>query len=54
MADFWVKVIGKDKFTVLGEFDLDQIEKGLTLMGGGPFYITIFSKSGSGDWSAVW
>jgi hypothetical protein len=52
-ADFWVKVIGQDGRTVLGDFDLDNGEI-IQLSGGGTFYLTIYSKSGSGNWSATY
>jgi len=51
MADFWVKVVGEDGYTILGDFDLDDGEI-IQLMGGGTFYLTVYSKSGEGDWSA--
>ena len=51
LADFWVRVVGEDGYTVLGDFDLDEGEI-IQLMGGGTFYLTVYSKSGEGDWSA--
>ena len=53
IADFWVKVIGGDGIEVLGDFDLDQGEI-IQLMGAGTFYIKVYSKSGAGNWSAVY
>jgi hypothetical protein len=50
-VDFWVKVVGQDGSTVLGNFDLDNGEI-IQLMGGGTFYLTIYSNRGSGYWSA--
>jgi hypothetical protein len=50
-VDFWVKVVGQDGSTVLGDFDLDNGEI-IQLSGGGTFYVTIYSKSGAGNWSA--
>jgi hypothetical protein len=52
-ADFWVRVIGEDGVEVLGDFDLDNGEI-IQLMGGGTFYLKIFSKDGAGSWSAVY
>ena len=52
-ADFWVEVVGEDGYTVLGDFDLDNGEI-IQLMGGGMFYITIYSNNGAGNWSAGW
>jgi len=49
-ADFWVKVVGKDGVTVLGEFDLDEGEI-IQLSGGSVFFVTIYSKDGEGSWS---
>jgi len=51
-VDFWVKVVGQDGYTVLGDSDLDTGDL-VQLMGGGTFYITVYSKSGSGNWSAT-
>ncbi len=48
---FWVKVVGQDGSTVLGDFDLDNGEI-IQLSGGGTFYVTIYSKMGAGNWSA--
>jgi hypothetical protein len=50
-ADFWVKVVGQDGTSVLGDFDLDNGEV-IQLSGGGTFYLTIYSRLGEGDWSA--
>ena len=50
-VDFWVKVVGQDGYTVLGNFDLDNGEI-IQLMGGGTFYLTIYSNRGSGYWNA--
>jgi hypothetical protein len=52
-VDFWVEVIGEDGYSVLGDFDLDNGEI-IRLLGGGTFYMKIYSKSGSGNWSAEW
>jgi serine/threonine protein kinase len=51
LADVWVKVVGEDGFTVLGDFDLDEGEI-IQLMGGGVFYLTVYSKEGAATWSA--
>jgi hypothetical protein len=51
-VDFWVKVVGQDGYTILGDFDLDNGEI-IQLMGGGTFYLTVYSKSGGGNWSAT-
>jgi len=51
LADVWVKVVGEDGFTVLGDFDLDEGEI-IQLMGGGVFYLTVYSKDGAATWSA--
>jgi len=48
---FWVKVIGQDGTSVLGDFDLDNGEI-IQLSGGGTFYLTVYSKMGAGNWSA--
>ncbi len=50
-ADFWVKVVGQDGRTVLGNFDLDNGEI-IQLSGGGTFYLTVYSNRGAGNWSA--
>jgi tetratricopeptide (TPR) repeat protein len=52
-VDFWVKVIGKDGTTVLGDVDLDE-GRFVQLSGGGTFYLTIYSKKGAGEWRAIW
>ena len=52
-VDYWVEVVGQDGYTVLGNFDLDNGEI-IQLMGGGTFYLTIYSNRGSGNWSAGW
>jgi hypothetical protein len=52
-ADFWVKVVGEDGIEVLGDFDLDNGEI-IQLMGGGTFYLKVYSKEGAGNWSAVY
>jgi len=52
-VDFWVKVVGQDGYTVLGDFDLDNGEI-IQLSGGGTFYVTIYSKMGAGNWSATY
>ena len=52
-VDYWVEVVGQDGYTVLGNFDLDNGEI-IQLMGGGTFYLTIYSNYGSGNWSAGW
>jgi len=52
-VDFWVEVVGEDGYTVLGDFDLDNGEI-IQLMGGGMFYLTVYSNYGAGDWSAYW
>ncbi len=52
-VDFWVKVVGQDGYTVLGDFDLDNGEI-IQLSGGGTFYVTVYSKMGAGNWSATY
>jgi uncharacterized protein involved in tellurium resistance len=52
-TDFWVKVVGQDGRTVLGNFDLDNGEI-INLSGGGIFYLTIYSNRGAGNWSATY
>ena len=52
-VDFWVKVVGQDGYTVLGDFDLDTGEV-IQLSGGGTFYVTVYSKMGAGNWSATY
>jgi hypothetical protein len=52
-VDFWVKVVGQDGYTVLGDFDLDNGEV-IQLSGGGTFYLTIYSRMGAGNWSATY
>ncbi len=52
-VDFWVKVVGQDGRTVLGNFDLDNGEI-IQLQGGGTFYLTVYSNRGAGYWSAAW
>ncbi|MBN1882260.1 MAG: protein kinase [Deltaproteobacteria bacterium] len=51
LADIWVEVVGEDGYTVLGDFDLDDGEI-IQLMGGGVFYLTVYSKDGAATWSA--
>jgi hypothetical protein len=51
-VDFWVRVIGEDGIEVMGDFDLDNGEV-IQLVGGGTFYLKVYSKDGAGDWSAV-
>jgi len=50
---FWVKVVGQDGNTVLGDFDLDNGEI-IQLSGGGTFYLTVYSRTGAGNWSATY
>jgi hypothetical protein len=52
-VDFWVKVVGQDGSTVLGDFDLDNGEI-IQLSGGGTFYLTIYSRTGAGNWSTTY
>jgi len=52
-ADFWVAVLGEDGTSKLGDFDLDNGEI-IQLIGGGVFYVKIYSKEGAGEWSAVY
>jgi hypothetical protein len=52
-VDFWVKVVGQDGYTVLGDFDLDNGEV-IQLSGGGTFYVTVYSKMGAGNWSTTY
>jgi hypothetical protein len=52
-VSFWVKVVGQDGSTVLGDFDLNNGEI-IQLSGGGTFYVTIYSKMGAGNWSATY
>ena len=52
-VDFWVKVVGQDGSTILGNFDLDR-GKIIQLSGGGTFYMRVYSRSGSGNWSCTW
>lgn len=51
-ADFWVKVYGEEG-DELGDFDLDNGEI-IQLLNGGKFTLRIYSKSGSGSWSATY
>ncbi|MBN1881911.1 MAG: hypothetical protein JW885_07040 [Deltaproteobacteria bacterium] len=46
-----MKVTGPDGYTILGNYDLDNGNI-IQLMGGGTFYLTIFSNRGSGYWNA--
>ncbi len=50
-ADFWVKIMAKDGTTLLDDI---KLRKGydIVLLNGGTFYLTIYSKSGEGRWSA--
>jgi hypothetical protein len=50
---FWVKVVGQDGTSILGDFDLDNGEI-IQLSGGGTFYLTVYSKMGAGNWSATY
>jgi hypothetical protein len=52
-AYFMVEVVGQDGSTVLGNFDLDDGNV-IQLTGGGTFYLTIYSGSGAGYWSATY
>lgn len=49
-ADFWVKVYGSSG-KQLGDYDLDNGDV-ITLTGGGKFKLKIYSKRGSGSWTA--
>jgi hypothetical protein len=51
-VDFWVTVTGEDG-SALGNFDLDNGEV-IQLMGGGTFWLTIYSVTGMGNWSATY
>jgi hypothetical protein len=53
MVDFWVTVLGEDGTSELGNFDLDEGEI-IQLVGGGVFYVKIYSREGAGEWSAVY
>lgn len=52
-VDFWVEVVGKDGRTVSNNVDLSS-SGGIQLIGGGRFYITVYSNRGSGNWSCSW
>lgn len=52
-ADFWVYVSDINGNTVMDWWDLD-IGTVLSLAGNQNYYVTIYSRSGSGDWSASW
>ncbi|MBN1882791.1 MAG: hypothetical protein JW885_11500 [Deltaproteobacteria bacterium] len=52
-VDFWVTILGEDGKSELGDFDLDNGEI-IQLIGGGVFYVKIYSKEGAGEWSAVY
>jgi|WetSurMetagenome_2_1015567.scaffolds.fasta_scaffold448527_1 hypothetical protein len=49
-ASFWVKVFGSSG-KQLGDYDLNEGET-INLTGGGKFTLKIYSKSGSGAWTA--
>jgi hypothetical protein len=49
-ANFWVKVYSSSG-KVLGDYDLDNGDT-ITLTGGGTFKLKIYSKDGSGAWTA--
>lgn len=49
-ASFWVKVYGSSG-KLLGDYDLDEGDV-INLTGGGKFTLKIYSKSGSGEWTA--
>jgi len=51
-ASFHVRVVGKDRRSVLGDFDLDNGEV-IELYGGGNFYITLYSVRGAGPFTAT-
>ena len=51
-TQFWVTVYGRNH-NELGEFDLTEGTT-IELTGTGLFYLEVFSKSGSGTWSAEW
>lgn len=51
-ADFWVTVYGMNH-NHLGTFRLDDGEV-IELTGGGQFYLEVYSKSGTGEWSCEW
>ncbi len=51
-ADFWVTVYGMDH-NHLGTFRLDDGPV-IELTGGGQFYIEVYSKDGTGEWSCEW
>jgi hypothetical protein len=52
-ADFWVKVYAKDFETLLGDYSLNKSPI-VPLKGKGMFRISVYSRRGSGDWSATW
>ncbi len=52
-VDFWVKVLSEDGRSTLIDVDLDDGNI-IQLMGGGIFYVKIYSKDGVGEWSAIY
>ena len=52
-VDFWVKVLGEDGKSTLIDVDLDDGNI-IQLMGGGIFYVKIYSKDGAGEWRATY
>jgi hypothetical protein len=52
-ADFRVRVTAADFETVIGDYRLDE-NPVVPLIGKGRFNISVYSKRGSGDWSASW
>ncbi len=50
-SDFWVKVLGMHG-DLLGDFQLSEGEV-IELSGGGLFTLIVYSKKGSGVWTAV-
>lgn len=52
-ADFWAYMSDEQGNTVMDWWDLD-IGTVVSLAGNQNYYITIYSRAGSGDWSASW
>jgi hypothetical protein len=52
-CDFWLQIKDATGTTVLAEYELWQ-EMSVPLPGAGTYWVIIYSKGGSGPWSAAW
>jgi len=52
-SDFWLQIKDATGVTMLAEYEIWQ-EMSVPLPGAGTYWVIIYSKNGSGSWSAVW